>query len=157
MIDTVKRMIEAGIDDATILSTLVDAGLSQEEASQVLEKVKSNDSSPPKPINEAPQQDVQLLRSQVENQAQQQELNETTTQNMLNIHEQKLDDVTKKVNEVKEVVSSQAKTDPALSMRISNLEQKVEECNASTKACLALLQKVLETDRKILTELEAGK
>ena len=38
MIDTVARMLEAGIDEPTILSTLVDTGLTQEDAINIVQK-----------------------------------------------------------------------------------------------------------------------
>ncbi|MFA6065362.1 MAG: hypothetical protein WCW44_02070 [archaeon] len=157
MADTVQRMLEAGIDEPTVLSTLVDTGLTQEEAASIIQKVKA----PKAPVQEEiiqQQQDVQMLRNVVETQAQEQDLQQTQTHNMLNMHEQKIDDVSKKVDEVKQVIKDQASpADPSLNYRISNLENKMEEINAGSKAMLDLMQKILETDRKVLTELESKK
>ncbi len=161
MIDTVQRMFDAGIDEATVLSTLVDTGLTQEEANTVVQKVKSPKAEEVQEQSnqqQAPIEDVKVLRAQVEAQSQQQELHETTTHTMLNMQDQKIDDVTKKVDEVKEVISNQSSAvDPSLSYRVSELEKKLEEVNAASKASLDLLGKILETNRKILTELEAKK
>jgi len=156
MIDTVQRMLDAGIDEPTILSTLVDTGLSQEDATNIISKVKT----PKAPLMEeiVQQQDVQMLRNVVETQAQEQGLQQTQTQNVLDIHEQKIDDVSKKVDEVKQVIQNQASPqDPGLNYKITNLESKMQEVNANSKANLDLMQKILEINRKILTELEAKK
>jgi cytochrome P450 len=160
MMDTVQRMLDAGIDEATILSTLVDTGLTQEEANSVMQKVKTPvvQETLTQQVQAAPAEDVQLLRSQVEAQSQQQELHETTTHTMLNMQDQKIDDMTKKVDEVKDVITNQTSAiDPTLSYRLSELERKLEEVNAASKASIDLLTKILENNRKILTELEAKK
>ena len=157
MTDTVQRMLDAGIDEPTVLSTLVDTGLTQEEATSIIQKVKAPKAQA-QSESSIQQQDVQMLKNIVETQAQEQDSQQTTTHNMLNMHEQKIDDMSKKVDEVKQVIQQQASPkDPALSYRISALESKLEEVNAQSKATLDLLQKVLETNRKILTELEAKK
>jgi len=157
MFDTVQRMLEAGIDEPTILSTLADTGLTQEEAASIIQKVKA----PAEPQKEellSQQQDVQILRNEVATQAEEQDLQQTATHNMLNLHEQKLDEVSTKVDEVKQVIKDQSSPkDPALGFRLSALESKLEEVNANSKANLDLMQKILEINRKILTELEAKK
>ena len=61
------------------------------------------------------------------------------------------------VEEVKAAVNSPQAIDSALNYRISELEKKLEEVSSVSKASLDLLQKILENNRKILTELEAGK
>jgi len=158
MMDTVARMLEAGIDDPTILSTLVDAGLAQEEASQIIQRVKTPQAQPSGPPAQQSSQDIQIMKNQIETQAQTQELSDTSVHNKLDAHEQKIDDVSKKLDEVKQAFSSApVPQDTVLSSRISELELKLEEVSSISKATLDLLKKVLETDRKILTELEAKK
>lgn len=161
MIETVGRMMEAGIDDATVISTLVDTGVTQDEAYAIVQKVKSPKQVPAQAQAPAqPQsQDIQLIKSQIEVQAQSQELNDTSVHNKLDLHEQKIDDVAKKVDEVKSVVSSAQNIpiDAVLSARVSALEGKLEEVNSMTKANYDLLKNILDTNRKILTELEAKK
>lgn len=160
MFDTVSRLIEAGIDEATIVSTLADAGLSNEEALAEVAKVKAakavsqQNTAPPQ---QAAPQDLALLKTQLETQAEQHDLHQLTTSNILDDHEEKIADIASKVEEVKATISSPQTTDPALSYRISELEKKVEEINAATKACLDVLGKILENNRKILTDLEAEK
>jgi hypothetical protein len=152
LIETVQRMLDAGIDEPTIISTLVDTGISTEDANGIIQKVKTPKAQIQEEVVDQ-QQNVQILRNVVEAQAQQ-----TVTHNVLDEHGQKLDEMNKKVEEVKQVIQNQASPqDPGLSYRISALEAKLEEVNAASKATLDLLQKILETNRKILTELEAKK
>jgi len=158
MMDTVARMLEAGIDEPTILSTLVDAGLAQEEAIQIVQRVKVPQPQPSQPQVQQSSQDIQIMKNQIETQAQAQELSDTSVHNKLDMHEQKIDDVSKKIDEVKQAVSATpAPQDAILSGRISELELKLEEVSSISKANLDLLKNILETDRKILTELEAKK
>lgn len=158
MIDTVKRMIDAGIDDATIISTLTDAGLSNEQCLAIISKVKE-----PAPREETvsqvqPAQDVSALRNAVEAQADAQDLQAATTSTILDDHEQKLEEVKGKIESIQSTISSaQSKPDASLSYRLSELERKLEEVNSASKAQIDLMQKILETNRKVLTELEAKK
>ncbi len=159
MMDTVSRLIEAGIDDPTIISTLVDAGLTQEEASGVLAKVKQpkQESAPVEQPMIKPQE-VQILKAQVETQAQAQDLHQTMVTSALDDHSAKLDNIAKTVEEVKSTIdTSKAPVDSSLSFRVSEMEKKLEDVNAATKASIDLLQKILENNRKILVELEAKK
>lgn len=161
MIDTITRLIEAGIDDPTIISTLVDAGLSQEEAVGLVQRVRASKTSQQSQAADAPvsTQQVQQLKTQVETQAEQHDLHMTQTAAMLDDHEDRLTDIATQIDEVKSSVLSPSSggSDPAVSYRLGELESKLEEINAETKTLLDLLQKILETNRKILTELEAQK
>ena len=159
MIDTVKRMLEAGIDEPTVVSTLAEAGLSQEDALNFVQKVKVP-APQVQPISQPPvqQSDIQAVRDELNTQADVQDMQHAAVHNKLDIHEQKIDEVSQKIDEVKEAVSSAVSpSDGALSMRISNLEHKLEEVSSVSKANLDLLQKILENNSKILTELESKK
>jgi hypothetical protein len=158
MMDTVNRLIEAGIDDATIVSTLIDAGLNREDALAVLQKARAPSSPEPASSPAAvPGEDVRILKNEIEVQAEQHDLHQAITQNALDMHEQKLDEVTKQVEEVKQVVSQTAPTDPGLAFKVSKLEEKLEDVSAVSKANNDLLQKILGANQKILTNLEAKK
>jgi uncharacterized protein YqgV (UPF0045/DUF77 family) len=157
MLDTVKRMLEAGIDDPTIISTLTDAGLSNEQCLEIISKVKEpavkETVTPTQPNLE-----VQSLRNAVEAQSEAQDLHAETTSTILDDHEQKIAQVNNKVDSIESKISSnQNKPDGTLSYRLSMLEQKLQEVNSASKAQLDLMQKILEINRKVLTELEAKK
>ncbi|MFA6269052.1 MAG: hypothetical protein WCW13_03785 [archaeon] len=162
MVDTVSRMLEAGIDETTIVSTLVDTGLTQEDALALVGRVKSPKSSPEQQsqsFSQRPQdsQDIQLMKNQFDVQSQTQEMNDASVHNKLDMHEQKIDDVAKTLDEVKQGLVSQVSSDPVASQRLSALELKLEEVSAVSKANLDLMKSILETNRKILTNLEAKK
>ncbi len=158
MLDTIQRMIEAGIDDPTIISTLTDAGLSQEQCLEIIAKVKQP--APKEEIKETPypSQDIATLRNAVETQSDAQEMQAATTSTILDEHEQKIQQVSGKIDSMQSAISStQTKPDATLQYRLSALEQKLEEVNSSSKAQLDLLQKIIDVNRKILTELESKK
>lgn len=161
MIDTVKRMIDAGIDDATIISTLTDAGLSNEQCLEVISRVKEpvvneNDLNIVSSKNEV--DEVSALRNVVEATSDAQNIQAESTSNILNEHEEKINQVDSKIESIKSTISSsKGKDDGTFSYRLSELEKKLEEVNSSSKAQLELMKKMIETNRKILTELEAKK
>jgi hypothetical protein len=151
-------MLEAGIDNATIVSTLLDAGLTNEQAISLIEKSKGASSPAPTAQAPAPQahQDIKALRNELEAQATAHEMTQTTTQSALDDHEEKIQSIYSQVNEVKSMVSAPS-SDTSISQRITLLEGKVDEVSAVSKSLRDLLSKILETNRKILTELEAKK
>ena len=160
MMDTVLRLVDAGIDDPTVISTLVDAGLTNEEAILVIKKVKDKSASSQAPapdIGPATSQEVRLLKTQLETQADVHDLHQTTTSNILDDHEERIADIDDQIQEVKEKVSQGPAVDPSINYRLSEIETKLAEVNAQTKAALDVLQKILDNNRKILTDLEAQK
>ena len=160
MIDTVSRMIEAGIDDATIISTLTDAGLTQEQCLQIIDRVKQPPVKEEVPQNNSPTiQEVQNLKNVVEAQSDAQTIHAQNTSTILDEHEQQLAEVSGKINSIQSTISSNQnpKTDSSTAYRLSTIEQKLEEVNSASKAQLDLMQKILEINRKVLTELEAKK
>jgi hypothetical protein len=158
MIDTIQRMIEAGIDDPTIISTLTDAGLSQEQCLEIIAKVKQPALKEEVKETPSPSQDIAALRNAVETQSDAQEIHAATTSTILDEHEQKIQQVSGKIDSMQSSINStQTKPDATLQYRLSALEQKMEEVNSSSKAQLDLLQKIIDVNRKILTELESKK
>ena len=160
MADTVSRLLEAGIDDATIISTLVDAGLTNEDAVSEVQKVKNAKSSPSsvQAVDDSENSaNISLIKNQIAAQAEAHDLHQTITASAIEEHEDKIANISSQIEQVKANISSPASTDATLSYRVSQLELKLEEVNSATKAALDLLQKILETNRKILTDLEAGK
>ncbi len=154
--DTIQRMLDAEIDDATIVSTLKDVGLSEVEARAQIEKIKKSSGENDDDIESQIDDNSKLnnVQNEVNAQAQKSELHETTTHNMLNMHEQKIDDVARNIDEVKKTVSQTAEKINAPSEPTS---AKLSEIAASQKALMKLLNDVLEVNRKILTELQMKK
>ncbi len=169
MIDTINRLLEAGIDEPTVISTLSDAGLSREEAIELIKKVKekpATDNSKKEEPNLkediepviSNNSEVKVLRNEIEAQAEKHDLHQTTTNSILDDHEERLEEFSRQIDEVKSNIPSVPQgEDSNTSFRLNEIEKKIEDVNAASKASLDLLGKILETNRKILTELEAKK
>lgn len=160
MIDTVSRMIEAGIDDATIISTLTDAGLTQEQCLQIIDRVKQPPVKEEVQQNNSPSiQEVQNLKNVIEEQSDVQIINAQNTSTILDEHEQQIAEVSGKINSIQSAISTNQNTKPdsSIAYRLSAIEQKLEEVNSACKAQLDLMQKIIEINRRVLTELEAKK
>lgn len=160
VLDTVKRMLDSGIEEGVIISTLKDIGLSDEEATQAIQKVRapqkvSSDERQGKSVDD----NIQEMRNHLEAQAESAELQDTTTYNMLNAHEQKIDAVSSKMDEVKQAISnvSNAPKDASSSVRLAQIETKLDEIDAQVKAVSEIMKSVLEINRKVLVELESKK
>lgn len=174
---TIKRMIDAEIDDETIVSTLKDIGLDDAKAKSMIDEVKnggSSESETDKNVNEENEEtgedseeeveddelnDLKNVKSELETQSQVKDLHDTTTHNMINEHGQKIDELGKKVDDVnKSVIES------ATRMNLENHDKKitatsssVSELNGKIDALSTLMKQILEVNRKILTELEMKK
>lgn len=155
--DTVKRMLDAGIDDATIIATLADIGLDEAAARQRIVTAKGGAEAPAPEAASSPE--MNAMQAEVETTSAAVEMHQAATATALDLHEQKINEVSQQVQEVRDsmAVSPSLAPDSALSMRLSDLEAKVAEANAGVSAALDVMKKILETDRKILVELEAKK
>lgn len=156
--ETIQRMLDAGIDDATIVSTLKDIGMSEAQARQQIDGVRNdggeNDFEEEAELNDDDK--LTSMRSELENQSKKSELHETTTHNMLNLHEQKLDDVNKKMDEVREAMLNNREREP-IEANDNSLNEKLSELSAQQNALQKLMKDILEVNRRILTELESKK
>jgi hypothetical protein len=76
------------------------------------------------------------------------------------LHEDKLNEFDAKVEELKQSVATAsvpAPLDPAFLYRLTELENKVSGMASTANATFDVMKKILETDRSILTDLEAKK
>ncbi|MDD3159965.1 MAG: hypothetical protein PHQ98_03290 [Candidatus ainarchaeum sp.] len=163
--ETVKRMIDSGIEDDTIVSTLTDIGISENEAKNIIEKNKSvpetvsqntiEDNTPSPEMNSK----IENLQNQIHAQNQINQMNIDSTDNAINLHSQKLDEAIKKVDNVKNAVSTELNQNinVSLKFRLDEMDKKMGEINAGVNANLELMKKILETNRAILTDLEMKK
>ncbi len=162
--ETVKRMLTSNIDEETIVSTLKDIGIEEAQAKEIIANVTSG-----KVVAKAPQkaevvqtipavdadQKIETMQNELAAQGEKTELHETATHTMLNDHADKLDEMNKKVEEVKKVVSNPTNVDASLKVKISEIEQKTIDISARTTAMMEIMEKILETNRQILTELKS--
>ena len=163
IIDTIKRMLDADIDDSTIISTLKDIGMTEEQARKQVEDVKneSDSSDDDEDIESQLDQGDQInsMRGELESQSQKSELNEVTTHNKLDLHEQKIDDVGSKIDDVKKtmVETNKAISDSSHLNKMSGMNDQITSIESQVRALTKLMKDVLEVNRKILTELEMKK
>ena len=162
--ETVKRMLTSNIDEETIVSTLQDIGIEEVRAKEIIAGVVSGS-----PVAKAPQsgevvqtipvantgQKIKTMQNELAAQGEKTELHETATHTMLNDHADKLDQMNKKVDEVKKVISTPTNIDAFLKVKLSELEQKTIDISARTTAMMEIMEKILETNRQILTELKS--
>jgi hypothetical protein len=155
--DTIKRMLDAGIDEATIVATLADIGLDEAAARQRIEAVKGGGEAAPAAPEPSPE--MNAMQAQIETTSDAIDMHQAATATALDLHEQKLNEMGQQVQEVRDAVaaSPSAGPDSSLSYRLSALEAKLAETNAAVNATLDVMKKVLETDRKILVDMESKK
>ena len=155
--DTIKRMADAGIDDATIVATLADIGLDEAAARQRIASVKGG--GEPQAAAPQPSPEMNAMQTQIDTTSDAIEMHQAATATALDLHEQKLNEMGQQVEEMKQAVAATPSmdADSSLSMRLNNMETKVAEMNAAVNATLDIMKKILETDRKILVDLEAKK
>ena len=168
----ISTLKDIGIDDAKareIINNLKNSansdggsqeGIEQEQAKGVVRDVSPKEELTNGSISKmdseklASEQKIQAMQNELQTQGEKTELHETLTHNLLNEHAQKLEEVGKKVEEVHKVVSSPSR-DASIQIRLSELEQRTGDISAQTKALASVLKDILETDRKILTELKS--
>ena len=182
--DTVKRMLDAGIDDATILSTLADVGLDGAKGKAIIAALRAPAPVQAAPVQSAPAQetssdeafltdespenltsqsqvsDMDMMKTELETQGEVHQLHQATTQSTLDLHEDKLNEFDTKVEALKQSVAAasvQKETDPQIFYRLTELENKVSGMTSTVNATFDVMRKVLETNRSILTSLEAKK
>jgi len=158
--DTVKRMLDSGIDQPTIIATLKDIGLSDADANAVIQKMSTPPPSPAvNPDTQATVDEVRQMKEEMVVQGEKQALNEESTHAKLDEHREKIDGINQKVSEVHEAVRKMPLNGaPKIDQKtVTELNLKLDEVSATAKATRDLMQQILEINRRILTELESKK
>ena len=159
--ETIQRMFDSGIDEQTILSTLKDIGLEDSVARNFIAQQKNAGTATEEKddinANDEDTNDLKAMRDELESQSQNKELHDTTMHNMLNEHANKLDEVASSIGEIKRTVNDSTSMS-GLAMhgvKLSNLEERLDEIDAKVTALLDVMKKILEVNRKTLTELQS--
>ncbi|MDD3084136.1 MAG: hypothetical protein PHP82_03875 [Candidatus ainarchaeum sp.] len=150
---TIKRMLDAEIDNSTIISTLKDIGMSEELARAQIEKVKnsSNDSENVPDVNTV-EEDVKEDSSDFDDGKDNKELGDVTEQNIQVMQDRKIDEVNNKIEDFKKSVGDLKKSDS-----FNELNEKISSLSAQNNAIMKIMKDILEANRKILSELESKK
>jgi hypothetical protein len=162
---TIKRMLDAEIDDDTIISTLKDIGMSDDEAKEQIEKIRNSvqtlsqdqsnsqsqsESSKSQNLNSQDESSIQVsddsgVDISDDGDSDEKELGEITNQNEKDFQENIAP---------KPVVEQKEKVDSKLSGQVV---EQLSELKAQNNTVLKIMKDVLEVNRKILTELESKK
>jgi len=148
----------------------------QVSSKQSVSEGKENDAEEDEELPEEPEEpiiegdtevtaeDVSEIREQIHASSGEQVALHTTTHQMLDEHYGKLSEVHDSINELHQKMDSSPQLSPetvakisALDLRISGLEKEISEVKANTLALQGLLQKILEANREIISELEKKK
>lgn len=163
-----------GLSDAEIDSVLSQAkGIRQDvspaenAAGEDEEAAGSGEEYNDEAVDEADEdsgEDESGLKDEIHASSEEQSAAHAATQGMLDEHGQQLGEISRNISGLHEKVDSAPALSPetigkinALDSRISSLERLVSETKGNTEALKELLQKILETNRKALLELERKK
>jgi len=167
VLETVKKMYDSGIEDAVVEQTLKDIGLNKAEISQYIAEVKG------KAVPAAPSQANKGTGSQADEDSPFHELvvdpvpkeesqvaMHETTHAALEEQAEKTDELMGKIASIEKklgafsgVEQSTPSAIVAVNERLAALEKKSGEIKAEVSAMKSIMEKILETDRKVLNKL----
>jgi uncharacterized coiled-coil DUF342 family protein len=148
---TIKKMVDSGIEDDVIVKTLKDIGLGESEIKQYLAQAKGV----------LGQKEISHAKNSEDAYATQ-ELLHTITHNKLEEHSGKIDEMHQDVSKLHEKIDalsgepsnqSLASQLALLNQKIFDLEKQVSDLKAMVSASKSLLEKILETNRKIVEKI----
>lgn len=166
---TIKRMLEAEIDDSTIISTLKDIGMTEESSRARIESVRSSNNNSVSNNNSSESFDNSDSDSNNDNSVDSDSNDDNSDSNVVDSDARELDDITKQndrdfqereIKEVNEKIENlEKKTVLASTTSVIPKEflDKISDLSAQNNALMRLMKDVLEVNRKILTELESKK
>ncbi len=176
VLDTIKKMYASGLSDEVIESTLKDIGLGEKEIKETIAEARNtaapaesaaeesdsalDDSETHEKIAEAT---AKKIMRHIEERSAAEELAHTTTQAAISGYDSRLVEITSRLSNIERKVNSIAGFSDfsakavSLDKKISSIESDLSELKAISNALKSLLEKILDTDRSILTELEEKK
>ncbi len=180
VVQTIKTMLESGIDESTIKATLYDAGLSDAEIAQSLAEakgVKPGQSSQQQFVAQSQPQPAEVFHEQVASKTaekvkdhldtafEEHEIGTAMMHSSLEEHGAKLGEVHKDISELHEKVDNISEQLPkavkfdttSIDSRLNTFEKNLGEIKAATTALQGLLQKILDANREILLKMEKEK
>ena len=168
VLDSVKKMLESGLDEGIIKATLQDIGLSEKEINSTIQQAKGSTAMMPsqqktQDFHEAvAERTAEKVKNALAEEAGIQAIQQSATQSALEEHSEKLENVGFKVDELHEKINSLGNAMPSealeklssLQSRIDLLTVDVKELKAGSNALVDLMKKILEANRNILSQLE---
>ena len=182
VLDTIRKMVESGIDDATIMSTLQDVGLSETDIRSLLQIVKQGATKNANPLptsknnadefmgleepstddlDAASLQAMQSLKNSSEEVglAAAQLVNASEEQkNVFQQHQTQMQSMQSQVSDLHQKVSSIPSTIDervkSIDQRLESMQIQLDDHKAMLQAFQDILKKVLDTNRSILIQLQ---
>ncbi len=176
VLDTIKKMYASGLSDEVIESTLRDIGLGEKEIKKTIAEARSiaspaesaaeendsalDDSETNEKIAEAT---AKKVKQHLEERSEADALAHTTTQAAIAGYDSRLVEIANRLSNIERKVNSIAGFSDfsakavSLDKKISAIESDLSELKAISNALKSLLEKVLDTDRSVLSELEEKK
>jgi uncharacterized protein YukE len=157
ILKTIKKMLNSGISESVIKSTLKEVGVSEEEVNELLAEAKSEK----KPVIEK-RVLKEVDKESMEREAQ--ELRETTTHLKMEEHSAALEELNEKMDSIQRRLSVMASKEfdgselnekmDSINLSLKEIKKELSEMKSLSSALHSLLKKVLETDREVLTDLK---
>lgn len=175
ILDTVKKMVSSGIEDSVIVATLRDVGLTDKEISAYIQRAKGYGTSgsdsdetenESEPLSNRPRSSATGKSSSAKTpEAEENLMLHSTTHAALEESGSQLEDVQQRLAIIEQKMSAIAALPlEDVSAKISRFDKKMLEISqnllevkARTQALNEILEKVLETNRNILSEFEKKK
>lgn len=174
VLDTIKKMYDSGLSEEVIESTLKDIGLGEREIKETMEEARGTASEAPAAEESGESQEqamhekiaeatAQKVKQHLEEKSAEDALVHTTTQATIAGFDSTLSEITNRLANIERKVNSVAGLADfstkaiAIDKKISSIESELSELKALTNAVKSLMEKVLDTDRSVLTELEEKK
>lgn len=155
VLDTIKKMYDSGIDDEVVEQTLRDIGLNAVEIKDYIAEAKGTAAEADEPVPERKPLDerMQAAAEEPDHIAM-----HTTTHIALDGQAEHLEKLLEKMESIENRLESQKPSSApesfaAANQRMAEMEKQLREIKAELSATKTIMEKILETDRKVLTKL----
>ena len=152
VLQTVKKMYESGIDDDVVQQTLKDIGLSPAEAKQFMAEAKGSKPQMPKEEPKPLEERMAFAEERPDQAAL-----HTTTHVALEAQNAKTSELLDKVANLERRLAVSAAQSPGSNTlaneRLASIEKNLKDLKAELSATKAIMEKILETNRRVLNKL----
>jgi len=156
VLETVRKMYQSGIDDSVVEQTLKDIGLGPEDIKQYIAEAKGI-SQEPEPASKPEPKPLEQRKAAAEEKPDQAALHQTTH---IALEEQsaKTGQLLEKIDALEKKLSASPNTggepvSAAVNQRLASIEKRLTDLKAELDATRTIMEKILETDRKVLGKL----
>lgn len=174
VLDTVKKMVESGIEESVVEKTLKDIGLSKKDIEDYIKEAKASAKAgiakpqatsfmEPSAAHDAiALKTAEKVKEQLAEQREEQELKDSTLNAAMDEHGEKIEELHDSVSELHEKIDgfSSRLSDPELlkqvaelNKRISDFQSQLSDLKSLANANKTVLEKILEANRQILNKL----